>query len=144
MDTNNPKALRQLGRADTFAAYVGIKVIHSSPDLGIATMELTPEQRNGMGTAHGGVLFTLADMAFAATVYPRGVYWVNAQTSITYLTPGRKAPLRAESRPVRVGKSTATFEVRVLDSADTLVAIALITGHNTRVPIPDPPEEQTR
>ena len=130
------EALRQhLTDMDKYAAHVGIELVEINEDCGVALMPLGPEQRNGMGHAHGGAIFSLADMAFAAAIYASGEFHVNAQTSINYMEPGKIGPLRGEARKLRRGKRLSTYEVRITDSDDTLVAVATITGCATGVPI---------
>ena len=134
MDELTQKVRSIIEDMDTYAAHVGITITHASVELGIATLPLTKDQRNGMGMAHGGAIFSLADMAFAAASHSSGTFWVNAQSSISYLAPGRIGPLRGEARCQRMGYTTCTYEVRILDSDDTLVALVVITGHNTKKP----------
>lgn len=126
---------RYFAKHDTFAAHVGIELVEINEDHGVAQMPLTPHQRNGMGNGHGGAIFSLADMAFAAATYATGIFYVNAQSSITYLEPGRIGPLRGEARKIRVGKRLATYEVRITDADGTLVAMATIMGASTGVPV---------
>ena len=125
----------QLAQKDLFASHVGIELEVIGEEYGVATMPLNAQQRNGMGNAHGGAIFSLADMAFAAAAYATGEYYVNAQSSISYLEPGRVGPLRAEARKLRRGKRLATYEVRVTDADGTVVAVATITGCTTGVPV---------
>lgn len=127
-----------LHKTDTFAASLGIELLEVGPDYGVAIMPLEERHRNGMGHAHGGAIFALTDMAFATVCCARGYYNVNMQSSISYLEPGRIGPLRGEARTIRGGKRTGTYEVRILDSDGTLVAVATITGYNTGVPMPLP------
>lgn len=120
---------------DTFAAHVGIELVEIDEERGVAVMPLTAQQRNGMGNAHGGAIFALADMAFAAATYGSGIFHVNAQSSISYLEPGRVGPLRGEARKLRRGKRLSTYEVRITDADGTLVAVATITGASTGIAV---------
>lgn len=123
-------------KTDTYAAGLGIELLEVGPEYGVATMPLELRHRNGMGHAHGGAIFSLADMAFATVCCARGFFNVNMQSSISYLDPGRIGPLRGEARAIRAGKRTCTVEVRITDSDGTLVAVATITGYNTGIAIP--------
>lgn len=133
---NNDAIRRYFNRSDTFAHHLGIELVQVAEDMGVATMPLNNEQRNGMRHAHGGAIFALADMAFAAAAHASGVYWVNAQSSISYLAPGRVGPLRGEARKIRRGHHLGVYEVRITDADGTLVAVATITGFNTETPLP--------
>lgn len=118
---------------DSFAKHLDIEVLEVGPEFGKARMPLDTRHRNSMGHAHGGAIFALADMTFASVCCARGYYTVNAQTSISYLAPGRIGPLQGECRAIRTGKSLGTYEVRIMDSDGTLVAVATLTGFNTGV-----------
>ena len=69
---------------------------------------------NGHGTAHGGILFTLADTAFAYACNSRNVVTVAAQASIAFLSPARLGEiLIAEATEhCREGRS-GTYGVKV-------------------------------
>ncbi len=121
--------------SDTFATRLEIEIIEACDGYAVASMPLTAMHRNGMGNAHGGAIYSLVDMAFAAVAHTSGQFFVTAQASITYLEPGRIGPLRAEAKKIRTGKTLGIYEVRVLDENAVLVAIATITGYNTKVPI---------
>ncbi len=120
---------------DSFATRLGITIIEASVDHAVAVMPLNDMHRNGMGNAHGGAIFSLADMAFAAAAYATGIFSVNAQSSISYLSPGRIGPLRGEAKKIRGGKRLGIYEVHVYDADNTLVATSLITGYSTGVSV---------
>jgi acyl-CoA thioesterase len=92
---------------------------------GTATTSLTVEKHhtNGHDICHGGVIFTLADsaFAFACNSYNRTV--VAQHNAITFVAPGRLGDrLKAEAREVaRFGRS-GIYDVRVTGEAGKLVA----------------------
>ena len=73
---------------------------------------------------------TIADVA-GASAGARAVNGLVAtqHMSISFLAPGREGPVRATGTPLRVGKSDAVIEVRVVDRGrdDRLIAAALVT-----------------
>lgn len=132
-----PEEVRfHFNRHDPFAKYLGIEMLEVGTERGVAIMPLDGRHRNGMGHAHGGAIFALADMTFATVSNAAGLYCVNAQSNISYLEPGRIGPLRGEARKVRSGKHLGTYEVRVTDADGTLVAVATVTGFFTQSAIP--------
>ncbi len=126
---------RYFHESDSFATGLEISIVDVGEDFAVASMPLSPQHRNGLGNAHGGAIYTLVDMAFAAAAHASGTFFVTSQSSISYLEPGRLGPLRAEAKKIRVGKTLGTFDVRVYDSDGVLVAIATMTGYNTHIPI---------
>ncbi len=121
--------------SDSFAARLEINIVDISVEHAVATMPLTVLHRNGMGHAHGGAIYSLVDMAFAAAAHASGSFFVTVQSSMSYLEPGRLGPLRAVAKTIRCGKTLGTYDVRVYDSDDTLVAVATMTGYNTHIPV---------
>ena len=114
---------------DSFARLLGIEVLEASPTRAVAELPLEKQFFNAHGSAHGGLIFSLADMAFAALVVANDLTCVNAQTSISYVKAGRKGPLRAEARMLNSGRKLVTCEVSVLDADDELLALATVTGY---------------
>ncbi len=121
--------------SDNFAAQLKIEIVEVSAEHSAAIMPLTVLHRNGMGHAHGGAIYSLVDMAFAAAAHASGSFFVTVQSSISYLEPGRIGPLRAVAKKVRCGKTLGTYDVRVYDSDETVVAVATMTGYNTHIPV---------
>lgn len=124
-------------RNDAFVAHLGIQIIEVSAEHAVAIMPLEDNHRNSMLNAHGGAIFSLADMAFGAAILTKGDVYVSANTSVSFLAAGRKSPLRAEAKKIRCGKTLGVYEVRVTDAEDTLVAVCTITGCNTHKTIAD-------
>lgn len=115
---------------DNFAAMLGISQVEATCDgCGVVVMPFEEKHQNRMSAAHGGAIFTLADMAFAAACKNLGIHAVTSQSSISYLAPGLVSPLRAEARPVRIGRHLAIFDVVVSDGSGRAIAKALMTGY---------------
>ncbi|MBV8297543.1 MAG: PaaI family thioesterase [Acidimicrobiia bacterium] len=93
-------------------------------------LDVGDELRGPAGSLEGGVVSTIADVA-GASAGARAVNGLVAtqHMSISFLAPGREGPVRATGTPLRVGKSDAVIEVRVVDRGrdDRLIAAALVT-----------------
>ena len=117
-------------KEDKFAAMLGIVQEPCGEDgCGIVRMPLQEFHQNKMGKAHGGAIFTLTDMAFAASCKNLGIHCVTAQCSISYLSSGSGEYLRAVAEPMKLGKHLAVFDVTVTDSNNRKVAKATVTGY---------------
>lgn len=77
--------LEKLNQADHFAKSIGAQLVEVRE--GYARAELTVEDHhlNGAGVCQGGVMFTLADLAFAAVANSHGILSVGVQNSISYI-----------------------------------------------------------
>ena len=111
----------------TLASHLGIRLLEAGPDgHGVVVMPLEDMHRNKLGNAHGGALFTLADMAATAGCFGLGLTCVSSQSSISYLAAGKEGPLRAESFPVKVGRNLVVYDVTVHDATGRLCAKAMM------------------
>ncbi len=95
----------------------------------VLSMPLDDRHWNRFGMAHGGAIFALADEAFGRGCIAAGVVCVTAQASISYLRAGTMGPLRAEARPVKIGRSLVVCDVQIYNGEGTLIAKAAMTGH---------------
>ncbi|MCX4309552.1 MAG: PaaI family thioesterase [Desulfovibrio sp.] len=122
---------------DKLLRLMQMKIEEATPEYARVTMPLLEQHKNGMGVAHGGAIFALADVAFgAASNADRDCGVVNMMSSIEYLRPGRVGPLMAEARAVRIGGHIANYDVQIFDGEGALIARAIVSGYLTDVPLP--------
>ncbi len=90
------------------------------------TVELTENSLNPNKTAHGGLLFGLADttMGVLARTTGRNITTINAQ--IDYLKPGKGTKITCIAEPLKVGKTTAVYRANIYNEEETL--ISTVTG----------------
>lgn len=81
--------LEALNKGDRFAESIGAQLTEVRE--GYAKAELTVEERhlNGAGVCQGGVMYTLADLAFAGVANSRGMLTVGVNNTITFLKSGQ-------------------------------------------------------
>ena len=123
----------EFGAKGTLESLLGLTVeSFDGSGKGVVSMPLDERHGNVFGNAHGGAVFTLADMAFAAGCRGAGILCVSAQCSISYLLPGTRGPLRAEAVPVRIGRTLAVYDITVHDGDGRTIARASMTGYILR------------
>ncbi len=90
------------------------------------SVELTENAINPNGTAHGGLMFGLADttMGVLARTTGRNIVTINAQ--IDYLKPGKGLKITCIAEPLKVGKSTAVYRANIYNEEEIL--ISTVTG----------------
>ena len=92
---------------------------------GTAVMELTVAQHhcNGHGMCHGGVIFTLADSAFAFACNSRNQVTVAQHNTITYVASGRLGDrLRAEATEISLTGRSGITDVQITNQSGVLIA----------------------
>ena len=96
---------------------------------GWATCALTirEDMLNGHKIAHGGIIFALADTAFAWACNSRNVSTVAQQASVSFLSPGRLGEtLTAKAQEESASGRTGVYSVKV--TGDDGRAIAVFQG----------------
>jgi acyl-CoA thioesterase len=75
---------------DTASRALGIELLEAMPGRVRVAMTVRDDMVNGHGICHGGILFTLADSAFAFACNSHGEAMVAAGASIEFLAPVAK------------------------------------------------------
>lgn len=127
---------RFIAERDMFAKHLGIEITEAARGYARAVMPLDAHHRNGVGMAHGGAIFAVADLAFAVACNTRGRVSVNLNTAISFLAPGKCGPLTAEAREISAARRVATYEIRITDGEGTLIAICQATAYSKDQPVP--------
>jgi len=127
---------RAMLEKDTYAKLSGMVLEEISPGRAVAAMTIGKDHLNGAGMVHGGVLFTLADFAFAAAVNSHDRIAVAVTSSISYLRPSSGKRLTAEAKEVNRSRTLAHCAVQVTDDTGKLIAVFQGTAYIKNDPIP--------
>ena len=111
-------------RGDAASRALGMAVEAVGPGTATLAMTLRPDHLNGHGLAHGGVIFALADSAFAFACNSRNEAAVAQEAQVTFLSPGREGErLRAEAAESALSGRTGVYDVRVTGGDGRIVAV---------------------
>jgi len=119
---------REFFYKDKFAVNTGVTLDSLTEDEAICSLELTDEHRNAYGGVMGGVIFTLADFAFAVLSNQIHQLTVAQQVSINYLSAPKGDKLIAEAYCRKNGKTSSIVIVNVSDDIGRDVAQFVGTG----------------
>jgi acyl-CoA thioesterase len=112
----------------------GVKIDEVREGYARCSLTLTPHHRNAMGAVMGGVMFTLADLAFAVAANSQcldddaPLQWVSLSSSIQYLGQTRGSNLFAETTCVKQGNSTCVYTISICDEHNRQIALVTFTG----------------
>ena len=126
------KVARAMLAAEGTGPAWGIEIEEAREGYARIRMALRPDMLNGHGIGHGGIVFALADTAFAYACNSRNVRTVAAQASIVLLEAAREGDvLVAEAKEqALVGRSGVTHvSVRAEDGR----AVAHFTGFSRTI-----------
>lgn len=109
---------------DAFARLLGAEVTIVAPGHSRVSLTITDRMTNFHGMTHGGVIFALGDMAFAAAGNSRGQVAVALNVSICFLNPSKVGDrLVAEAKECHLGGRTGLYEITVVEATSgTLIA----------------------
>ncbi len=114
-----------------FSAWMGIKLIETSPDLVIAEMPVRPDLCTANNICHGGAYMAFADAIGAvATVInlPEGTRTTTVESKTNFvgaIKSGETA--RAECRPIHKGSTTMVWQTNILRPDGKLAAVVTQT-----------------
>ena len=113
---------------DRFATANGIALEELNEDSCVCSINIREDHRNALGNIMGGVIFTLADLAFA--IITNNVHYptVALDSDIRYLSSSKGENLIAKASLVKSGKTTSTVSISVYDEFDKLIALFTGTG----------------
>lgn len=111
---------------DRFATENGIVLDDIGNDWAKASVTLTNRHRNAQGGIMGGVIFTLADLAFAAACNSVHAPSVAQQMSVNFLSGSRGSKLFAYAKCRKDGRTSGVYNIDVTD--DLGRDIAQLTG----------------
>ena len=118
------RAVEALWRGDAASRGLGMIIESCAPGRATVTMPIRSDMVNGHRICHGGLIFALADSAFAFACNSHGDNTVAAGASIDFLAPGREGDiLRAvATERWRAGRS-GLYEIEVRNQRGELVAL---------------------
>jgi acyl-CoA thioesterase len=126
MDKNElaRKVVDHLLENDRFSDWLGIEVIEIREGYTKIKMTIRKEMMNGFGIVHGGIMFSLADSAFAFACNSRNNLSVALDTSINFTKPALVDDiLVAEAKEIHNGNSTGLYQISITNQKDHLIAL---------------------
>jgi len=121
--------IRAFFRQDRFATDQGITIESAREGHAVCRVTARPHHCNAMGSVQGGLLFTLADFAFAVAANCRQCDTVTLNSSISYFRPPKGEVLTATAACVHRSKSTCVYQIDITDELETQVARVSTTGY---------------
>ncbi|WP_458456386.1 PaaI family thioesterase [Methanobrevibacter sp.] len=119
---------REFFYKDKFAVNTGVTLDDLTEDEVVCSLDITDEHRNAYGGVMGGVIFTLADFAFAVLSNQIHQLTVAQQVSINYLSAPKGDKLIAEASCRKNGRNSSIIIVNVSDDIGRDVAQFVGTG----------------
>lgn len=117
---------------DRAAQALGMRIEAVGPGRATLSMPVRSDMVNGHHICHGGLIFSLADTAFAYACNAYNRNTVASGCNIDFVAPGREGDtLQAEAVERALSGRTGVYDITVRDSAGK--TIALFRGKSYRI-----------
>ncbi|HEY1492235.1 MAG TPA: hydroxyphenylacetyl-CoA thioesterase PaaI, partial [Steroidobacteraceae bacterium] len=108
------RAAAALFGSDRASQALGMKVGAAGPGAACVTMRVRADMLNGHGTCHGGLIFALADTAFAFACNSHNARTVAAAAAIDFLASAHEGDeLTAAARELWRSRRSGIYEITV-------------------------------
>jgi acyl-CoA thioesterase len=120
---------------DRFSQWLGIEVVEAEVGRSVLRMTVRDDMVNGFGTSHGGILFSLADSAFAFATNAGGVLSVAIDCTVSFPVAVRPGDvLTATAIEQSTTKRLAFVDVTVRNQDDVITGHFRGTVYRTAIP----------
>ena len=113
-----------------FIQHLKIKTEELGDGTARLSLPIEPHLTNSIGTAHGGVIMSLLDVALctaARTLHPDSIGVITIDLSTSFIGGGSGKTLIAEARVLRDGRTMSFVEAEARNADGSLVAKAIAT-----------------
>lgn len=107
---------------DRFAKELGFRLTQLEEGKATVVAEAREEHLNAAGVVHGGFLFALADVAFAAASNARNNLSLAIHADILYHQAGTPGTYIARAQEIKDGRKIASYQVTIHTGDEELVA----------------------
>ena len=130
-------ALEQEAKKESFARKMNLKLRELKPGYAVVEMEPQQDVINIFGMTHGGAIFSLIDEAFQLSCNSHGQVAVALNVNVSYHKPSDiSSRLKAISREIHLSNKTGTYEIKVYDESDTLIASCMALAYRKKEKLP--------
>lgn len=138
--SHDPQAAKQLAEAvadamwsrDQATRMLGMRLVSVGPGRATLAMTVRPDMTNGHAMCHGGLIFTLADSAFAYACNSYNLNTVASACHIDFLAPAKVGDvLEAEAVERSASGRTGVYDITVRNPHGKTVA--LFRGKSYRI-----------
>lgn len=109
---------------DAASQALGMQIDAIAPGQAVLSLTVRPNHLNGHGICHGGIIFTLADSAFAFACNSYNRLVVAQDNQITYLAPAQPGEhLTATASEAALTGRSGIYDVTVTGADDRQIAL---------------------
>lgn len=123
---------------DRLCKLLGVDLAEVSVGRAIAILTIREEHLNAAGVAHGGSVFSLADIALAAASNSHGNVTLLTNGNITVFHATKLGDtLTAKAKEISASRKLAHYRVKITNGEGLQVAVFNATVYKTSTPLPE-------
>lgn len=126
--------LEEFFKDDGFVKLSGIELISVDETQAVASAKITREHLNANGCVQGGMLYTLADFAFAAIANYLHPATVTQGGQISYIRAAYTSLITAKAREIVRSGRNCVCEVEIYNDKNEIVCVSTFNGFIKDVP----------
>ena len=108
-----------------------ITLVTATKEKVVATMPIGPNHRQQLGFLHGGISITLAEslasLGSVINIDPGRQMAFGLEINASHLRSKREGLLTGTATPIRLGRTTHVWDVRITDEEEKLICISRCT-----------------
>lgn len=131
------KVLEEFFKDDGFVKLSGIELVFVDETQAVARAKISREHLNANGCVQGGMLYTLADFAFAALANYLHPATVTQGGQISYIRAAYTSVVTAKAREITRAGHNCVYEVVIYDDKDEIVSVCTFNGFIKEIPHKD-------
>ena len=135
INMDKAELLRKIFAHDKFVQLAGIELEEVNDDGATVTAAIGPQHLNANGSVQGGMLFSVADFAFAVLSNYLHPVTVTQVANFTYVKAAYTDRLRCEAREIVRSGHNSVADLTVFDGAGNLVCAGTFNGFVKDTPI---------
>ncbi|MFX1449865.1 MAG: PaaI family thioesterase [Promethearchaeota archaeon] len=121
--TDYIESIIKKSKNDNFIKFLGIKILKIEKGYALVTLKMREEFLNFNNLIHGGIIYSVADVAFSLASNSSGISAVALQVNINFLKPVHiNDELIAEVKLKKFGKTVSLYEMEVYNGEKQLIA----------------------
>lgn len=112
---------------DRFAQFLGFKLLEFSPGMAVVEMKVKDHMLNAHDTVHGGIIYTLADYAFAIACNSYGKLSVGLSTTTHFMKSASVGDIiEAKAEEERRNYRTGFYRITVTHNEELIATVEAI------------------
>lgn len=132
-DAHARLVVSEMMKKDAFSRWMQIQIIEIRDGYSHIAMKIRQEMLNGFGIVHGGILFSLADSAFAFSCNSDGKLTLALDTNISFLKSAKEGEvISAIGEKINATRKTGLYIVKIYNEQRELIAMFKGTSYKTQ------------